>query len=183
MSRRLVVTLVVIYRVQLPWCEASQNPCITQRGTLYCLAPSAYGNGFVSPEPFRFRRWRAHPVNRGWFRWPSLASYIDLEKLDPSLKIPVRAKNLKPLVLSSLNAGETLGARKLFPASTYQYFSFSSVDSVKLNKIPILFNVCDPSNGQGGPIATSNRLDPKINQDVFLQMYGITNRIHVLWRW
>lgn len=99
-------------------------------------------------------------------------------KIDPSLKIPVAAGNetFGPVLVER---GETLGARKLFLASTYQYFSFSSIDSVKLNNIPILFNVCDPSNGQCGPIATSNRLDPKINQVAFFGTYGITNRIDV----
>lgn len=175
MSRRLVVALVVMIGCSFH-ARGQSNPCITQPGTLYCLAPSAYGNGFVSPNPFT-------PVLAsigGQLSMVPLASPASgiIWKLDPSLKIPVAAGNetFGPVLVER---GETLGARKLFLASTYQYFSFSSIDSVKLNKIPILFNVCDPSNGQCGPIATSNRLDPKINQVAFFGTYGITNRIDV----
>jgi hypothetical protein len=98
--------------------------------------------------------------------------------LDPSLKIPVASgtETFGPVLVER---GETLGARKLFVASTFQYFSFSSIDSVKLNNIPILFDVCDPANGQCGPIETSNRFDPKINQVAFFGTYGITSRIDV----
>lgn len=177
MSRRLVVALVVLIGCSLlARGQSNANPCINQPGTLYCLAPNSYGNGFVSPNPFT-------PVMAsigGQLSMVPLASPASgiVYVLDPSLKIPVAAgtETFGPVLVER---GETLGARKLFLASTYQYFSFSSIDSVKLNNIPILFNVCDPSDGQCGPIATTNRLDPKINQVAFFGTYGITSRIDV----
>ena len=98
---------------------------------------------------------------------------------DPSLKIPVATgtETFGPVLVER---GETLGARKLFVAFTYQHtFSFSSSDSVNLKNIPILFDVCDPDNGQCAPIATINRIEPTINQYAFFGTYGIASRVDV----
>jgi len=96
---------------------------------------------------------------------------------DPSLGIPQKSNETFGPVLTE--RGETIGRRKVFVAFTYQKFGFSSIDGVDLKRYPVVFNVCDATTGQCGPIATTNRVDPKVNQFAFFGTYGLTDRIDV----
>ena len=175
MSRRSVfaIALMIGFCLQAR-TQSSVSFCSGHPGTLYCLTPNLYAN--PNPDPFTAVL-STLGSQLGLVPLASPASGI-VYTLDPSLKIPVATgtETFGPVLVER---GETLGARKLFVAFTYQHFSFSSIDSVNLNKIPILFNVCDPSNGQCAPIQTTNRIDPKINQYAFFGTYGITSRIDV----
>lgn len=122
MSRRLVVALVVLIGCSLlARGQSNANPCINQPGTLYCLAPNSYGNGFVSPNPFT-------PVMAsigGQLSMVPLASPASgiVYVLDPSLKIPVAAgtETFGPVLVER---GETLGARKLSWPQPINIFHF-----------------------------------------------------------
>jgi hypothetical protein len=154
--------------------QSSADFCSSHSGTLYCLTPNFYAN--PSPDPFTAVL-STLGSKLGMVPLASPASGI-VYTIDPSLKIPVAAgtETFGPVLVER---GETLGARKFFAAFTYQHFSFSSIDSVSLNSIPILFNVCDPNNGQCAPIQTSNHISPRINQYAFFGTYGVTSRLDV----
>jgi len=74
--------------------------------------------------------------------------------------------------------GDTIGRYKLFIASTYQRFTFGSLDGIGLNNIPVVFNVC-AITGQCAPIGTTDRLSLTVNQVAIFGTFGITDRIDV----
>src|ERR1700733_2365919 len=152
MSKKSVLALVVLIVLCLQARgQSNATFCSSHTGTLYCLTPNLYAN--PNPDPFTAVL-STLGSQLGLVPLASPASGI-VYSIDPSLKLPVASgtETFGPVLVER---GETLGARKLFIAFTYQRFSFSSLDSVNLNKMPILFNVCDPNNGQCAPIQTSN---------------------------
>ncbi|HUB30840.1 MAG TPA: transporter [Terracidiphilus sp.] len=153
--------------------QTSASFCSAHADKLYCLTPNLYAN--PNPDPFTAVL-STLGSQLGMVPLASPASGI-IYSLDPSLKIPIPSgtETFGPVLVER---GETLGAHKLFVAFTYQHFSFSSLDGLKLGKIPILFNVCDPL-GQCAPIATNNQVSPKVNQYAFFGTYGVTPRIDV----
>ncbi len=175
MPRRLVVALIVMIGCCLQTRgQSSANFCSSHAGTLYCLTPNLYAN--PNPDPFTAVL-STLGSQLGLVPLASPASGI-IYTLDPRVGVPVASgtETFGPVLV---DRGETLGAHKLFLAFTYQHFSFSSIDSVNLNKIPILFTACETTYGTCGPIATKNRIDPKINQYAVFGTFGITSRIDV----
>ncbi len=176
MHRRIWIVLLAV----LGHCwngavgQSNADFCASHVGTLYCLTPNLYAN--PTPDPFTAVL-STLGSQLGMVPLASPASGI-VYTTDPSMKIPVATgtETFGPVLVER---GETLGARKLFVAFTYQHFSFSSIDRVNLKNIPILFNVCDPDNGQCAPIATINRIEPTINQFAFFGTYGIASRVDV----
>lgn len=154
--------------------QSTASFCSSHSGTLYCLTPNFYAN--PTPDPFTAVL-STLGSQLGMVPLASPASGI-VYSIDPNLKIPVASgkETFGPVLVER---GETLGARKLFVAFTYQHFSFSSIDSINIGKIPILFNVCDPSNGQCAPIQAINRIDPRINQYAIFGTYGMTRWLDV----
>jgi hypothetical protein len=71
-----------------------------------------------------------------------------------------------------------MGRNRLFVAFTYQRFTFSSLDGIGLNQIPIVFNVCSIT-GQCAPIGTTDTLSLTVNQYAIFATFGITSRIDV----
>ena len=155
--------------------QSSANYCSQHVGTLYCLTPNLYANS-TAPDPFTAVL-SAVGSQLALVPLASPASGI-VYTIDPNLKIVVAngSETFGPVLV---DRGETLGAHKLFLAFTYQHFSFSSIDGIGLGNIPIVFKVCDPNNGQCAPIATTNRINPTINQFAFFGTYGITSRIDI----
>ena len=95
---------------------------------------------------------------------------------DPALHIPVRSgqETFGPILTAR---GDTLGAHKIFVASTYQHFEFTTLDAVNLKSVPTVFEFC---NGpQCVPAGTINRLDFKVNQIVFYATYGLFRQVDV----
>jgi len=176
MLRRLLFVPLIIATLccRNAVAQSSSDFCSSHAGTLYCLTPNLYANPI--PDPFTAVL-STVGAQLGMVPLASPASGIIYE-MDPALKLPkpTGTETFGPVMVER---GETLGARKLFIAFTYQHFSFSSIDGVDLHHIPIVFQVCDQDNGQCAPIATTNRIDPTINQFAIFGTYGITNRIDV----
>jgi hypothetical protein len=118
---------------------------------------------------------------------------------DPSLQtfVPSAEGSLGPVL--GERAG-TIGTRKLFFATTYQYFGFSTVDGQNLRNFPTIFPhlpipaspsvpACPNQTGlaatpyAGDPcfvrdfIQTSNALDLKVHQLTLYATYGITQKL------
>ena len=171
MSAKLALLAVVTLTLSTVAGAQTASFCSAHADKLYCLTPNLYAN--PTPDPFTAVL-STLGSQLGMVPLASPASGI-VYAMDPSLKIPVPSgtETFGPVLVER---GETLGARKLFVAFTYQHFSFSSIDGVALGKVPILFNVCDPF-GQCSPIATNNQINPTVNQYAFFATYGITRFI------
>jgi Putative MetA-pathway of phenol degradation len=171
---RYLSVICLLFGVTLPgaFAQATSSFCSNHSDTLYCLTPNAYAN--PNPDPFTAVL-STLGAQLGMVPLASPASGI-IYVMDPGLKIPVAAgrETFGPVLVER---GETLGRRKLFLASTYQHFSFSTIDGIDLKNIPIVFKLCDPGNGQCAPIATNNSIQPTIDQFAVFGTYGFSDRI------
>jgi hypothetical protein len=156
------------------WLASAQSSfCASHTDKLACLGVNLFGNPKLDPfGPIS----SALGSQLGLIPLASPASGI-VYTIDPSLGIPQKSNETFGPVLTE--RGETIGRRKLFVSFTYQRFSFSSIDGIDLRRYPVVFNFCDAATGQCGPIATTNRVDPKVNQFAFFGTYGLTGRIDV----
>jgi hypothetical protein len=147
--------------------------CTDKTEKLYCLLPVLFDE--ANPNPFT-------PITSAFatqltqLPLASPASGI-IYTIDPRIAIPVRSgqETYGPVLTER---GDTIGEYKLFVAFTYQRFTFSSLDGISLNKIPVVFNVCSIT-GQCSPIGTTNQLTLNVNQYAFFGTFGLTNRIDV----
>jgi hypothetical protein len=147
--------------------------CSDKMDRLYCLLPILFDE--ANPNPFT-------PITSAFatqltqLPLASPASGI-LYTIDPRIAIPVRSgqETYGPVLTER---GDTIGQYALFVAFTYQRFTFSSLDGISLNKIPVVFNVCSIT-GQCAPIGTTNQLTLNVNQYALFATFGLTNRIDV----
>jgi hypothetical protein len=147
--------------------------CTDRSDNLYCLLPRLFAE--ANPSPFV-------PITSAFasqltqLPLASPASGI-IYKYDPAIKLPVRAgqESYGPVLT---DRGDTMGRNRLFLAFTYQHFTFSSIDGIALNDIPVVFNVCSIS-GQCAPIGTTDRIGLTVNQIAMFGTYGLTNHIDV----
>jgi hypothetical protein len=147
--------------------------CTNRPDNLYCLLPRLFAE--ANPSPFV-------PITSAFasqltqLPLASPASGI-IYKYDPALKLPVRAgqESYGPVLT---DRGDTMGRNRLFLAFTYQHFTFSSIDGIALNNIPVVFNVCSLS-GQCAPIGTTDRVSLTVNQIAIFGTFGLTNHIDV----
>lgn len=147
--------------------------CTDKPDRLYCLLPRLFAE--ANPSPFV-------PITSAFasqltqLPLASPASGI-IYKYDPAIKLPVRAgqETYGPVLT---DRGDTMGRNRLFLAFTYQHFTFSSIDGIALNSIPVVFNVCSIS-GQCAPIGTTDRVSLTVNQIAMFGTYGLTNHIDV----
>ena len=92
---------------------------------------------------------------------------------DKSLGIPVVSSENLGSVLTE--RGDTIGKYKLFLGFTFQRFAFETVDGVKLNNLPIVFQ-----NGDASVFGTAdNRISANIDQYTVVAAFGLTDRIDV----
>ena len=152
---------------------AQSNFCSAHSDKLYCALSDLYGN--PQPDPFSAVE-SALGSQLSQIPLASPASGI-IYSIDPSLGTPRKASETFGPVLTE--RGETIGRHRAFLAFTYQKFSFSSIDGVDLKEIPVVFNVCDATTGQCGPIATKNRLDFKVDQFAAFATFGLFDRVDV----
>jgi hypothetical protein len=152
---------------------AQSSFCSTHADKLACSLSDLYGN--PQPDPFSAVE-SALGIQLSQIPLASPASGI-IYTIDPSLGTPRKSSETFGPVLTE--RGETIGRHKLFLAVTYQKFSFSSIDGVDLKQLPIVFNVCDATTGQCGPIATTNRLDFKVDQIAAFATFGLFDRVDV----
>ena len=71
--------------------------------------------------------------------------------------------------------GETIGKHKIFLGFTFQRFAFETVDGVKLNNLPIVFQSQDASVFG----TADNHLAANIDQYTAVAAFGLTDRIDV----
>jgi Putative MetA-pathway of phenol degradation len=90
---------------------------------------------------------------------------------------------------------ETLGKGKIYVSLSYQYFNFDKADGVNLKNFGAVFaHEPEPDScSQPGPppcvngepvytqdiVATTNRIDLKVNQLTFVSTYGVANKVDV----
>ncbi len=98
-------------------------------------------------------------------------------------QIPVPTEDTLGPILTE-RAG-VIGRNKLNVGVAYQYFSFSELDGINLNKFPavlghsvFLVNGVQPSF-ENDYITTNNSVHVALNQTVLYGVYGITNRLDV----
>lgn len=171
MTKRIL--LIVFSCMLLAHLTHAQNTfCANHSDKLYCTLSNLFDN--PQPDPFS-------PISSalgsqlGLIPLASPASGI-VYAIDPALGIPKKTTETFGPVLA--DRGETIGRHKLFVAFTYQRFTFNSIDGVDLKQLPIVFNVCD-TNGQCGQLATTDRVDLKVNQFAAFATFGLTSRIDV----
>lgn len=147
--------------------------CTSRPQDLYCLLPTLFDE--ANPNPFA-------PITSAFatqltqLPLASPASGI-IYSYDSRSGIPHRVgqETYGPVLTER---GDTIGRYKLFIASTYQRFTFSSLDGIGLHNIPVVFNVC-AITGQCAPIGTTDRLSLTVNQVAIFGTFGITSRIDV----
>jgi len=147
--------------------------CSDKTTRLYCLLPVLFDE--ANPNPFT-------PITSAFatqltqLPLASPASGI-IYTIDPRIAIPIKSgqETYGPVLTER---GDTIGENKLFVSSTWQHFTFSSLDGIPLNKIPVVFNVCSIT-GQCAPIGTTNQLTLTVNQYAFFATFGLTSRIDV----
>jgi hypothetical protein len=147
--------------------------CTTRPQDLYCLLPILFDE--ANPNPFS-------PITSAFatqltqLPLASPASGI-IYAFDSKGGVPHRVgqETYGPVLTER---GDTIGRYKLFIASTYQRFTFSSLDGIGLNNIPVVFNVCTIT-GQCAPIGTTDRVKLTVNQVAIFGTFGITNWIDV----
>jgi hypothetical protein len=80
---------------------------------------------------------------------------------------------------------ETIGRHRIYFGANYQFFSFSTLDGINLDRLPAVFKHVEfPIGGQFPQfeqdyITTDNRIDLKLHQFTFFGTFGLTNRIDV----
>lgn len=170
MRKSHFVLLLAVNFINLPHATAQVNSfCQAHADKLYCKIPSLFGQAVVNPlQPLD----EALATQLTLVPLASPASGIVYIK-NPAIKLPVPSgtETFGPVLTER---GETLYAKKLFVAATYQRFRFDSLDGVNLKRIPIIFEFCTPT-GQCGPIATIIRTDAHLNQYALFGTYGVTS--------
>lgn len=177
MSKRLVFLIIGVLWTSLATAQTivpgTPAYCTNRPDILYCLLPRLFAE--ANPSPFV-------PITSAFasqltqLPLASPASGI-IYKYDPAIKLPVRAgqETYGPVLT---DRGDTMGRNRLFLAFTYQHFTFSSIDGIALNSIPVVFNVCSIT-GQCAPIGTTDRISLSVNQIALFGTYGLTNHIDV----
>jgi hypothetical protein len=172
-KRALLMTMLSCMLLTCRQASAQSSFCSAHPEKLACLGSGLFGSPQIDPlGPIS----SALGSQLGLIPLASPASGI-IYSVDPSLGIPTKSTETFGPVLTE--RGETIGRHKLFAAFTYQRFTFNNFDGVDLKRYPLVFNVCDQGTGQCGVIATSNRVDAKINQFAFFGTFGLTDRIDV----
>jgi len=172
-KRALLIMMLSCMLLTCRQVSAQSSFCASHPDKLACLGSNLFGSPQIDPlGPIS----SALGSQLGLIPLASPASGI-IYSVDPSLGIPTKSTETFGPVLTE--RGETIGRHKLFAAFTYQRFIFNNFDGVDLKRYPLVFNVCDQGTGQCGVIATSNRVDAKINQFSFFGTFGLTDRIDV----
>lgn len=166
---------------------AQTSVCASHAGSLYCLPTHVVGNpSGSSSNPFTpwSPVYSAVGSQLTLLPLPSPASGISLV-FDASLGVVTRkTQSLGPLFAER---AETVGRHKIFLELDYQRFQFSSIDTISLKHIPIVFEACNQPLTQNGTFcpgnltvaATDNRIDLRINQITASATYGLAKNFDV----
>jgi Putative MetA-pathway of phenol degradation len=215
MSRSILLYIIAL--LTLPTACFAASPCPTQEilgsaatrsSDLVCIVPQVYGpGGLVGTDnggPLTSTRF--HEVH---FQASSINSFgpinaeIGVQLSQVPLASPVsgfifangvmqEATSFGPVLT---DRAETLGKRRIFLGSSYEYFDFDKADGVDLKSFGAVFQhedeptICAtiPStpcqNGEpiyvNDIIATQNRIDIKVHQVTMVGTYGLSDRLDV----
>lgn len=159
---------------------------------LALLIPNLYGaNGLVLPNPDHDAHFTsAFQTNFAPFNTSLAARLTSLPlpspasgftyTFDPSIGVYNRSTTTFGPLLAE--RAETIGKSKFFAGFSYQQFGFRSLDGVRLNNIPSVFEhvqtTPDP-NFKKDIITTENQVDVKISQWTSFFTYGLTDKVDV----
>ena len=171
-------------------------PCATKlQSSMLCTAPQVYGTGgLILPNPNHAAHFASSEAN---FQIP-LSVSVGTELSLLSIPSPASGvlftydQTLHTYVPSQESYGpivteraETIGKHRIFVATTYQFFDFSSLDGIDLKHLPVVYSHVEfPVGGQIPAfehefITTQNRIDLKAHQTTLVGTFGLTNRIDV----
>lgn len=159
---------------------------------LALLIPNLYGsNGLVLPNPDHDAHFSsAFQTNFAPFNTALAARLTSLPlpspasgftyTFDPSIGVYNRSTTTFGPLLAE--RAETIGKNKFFAGFSYQQFGFRSLDGVRLNNIPSVFEhlqtTPDP-NFKKDIITTENQVDVKISQWTSFFTYGLSDKVDV----
>jgi hypothetical protein len=156
---------------QISYCATHPEKVACTFSTLYTFPiPGTNQIAFPQPDPFSAI---AANVGSQLAQLPlaSPASGI-IYNLNPVLGVETPSNETFGPVFAE--RGETIGRGKYFVASTYQDFSFSSIDGIDMKHLPTVFRICE---GTCTDFGTTNRVDVKVNQFAIFATMGLTSRI------
>ena len=146
--------------------------------SLACLIPDLTQTG-ASQNLSRFNTTVAQVIGQLPLAAPVSGFVLQFDK---KLGIPVETNQNLGSVLTE--RGNTVGRHKLFLGFTYQRFVFQTIDGVKLNNLPSVYQI-------GGPIVTTtgltineygasrNSVSANLSQYAGIVAFGLTDRIDV----
>src|SRR5215472_1349973 len=187
---------------QGPCPTATLNPNATFSGDMVCLVPQVYGPGGLvgtnNAGPLNPTTKFHHEVH---FQASSLESFsplnseigVQLSQLpfaspasgfvfsfNPSLGVVARTTESFGPILTE--RADTIGRHKLFVGASYQYFDFDGIGGVNLRNFGAVFRH-EPEPGNltftNDIVATTNRIDLKVDQVTAVAAFGLTNRLDV----
>jgi hypothetical protein len=211
MSKAATFVLAFLLVLLNPTDLLAQALCSTPSNNLICVIPQLYnhsGGGFGVDLPNQAHR--AHFDADFQTNATALSASVGTELTSLRLASPTSGiifvfdKSLGVVKRSTESYGpilgeraETIGRHRVFVASTYQFFPFSSLDGIDLSHIPAVYKHGDTLNpdgtkrqpGQtnsfGDPppeleyVSTTNRIDLKVHQVTFYVTYGLTSRVDI----
>jgi hypothetical protein len=189
-QRAIVVALCVASGANADGQHSVGSSSEFSSSKLALLVPNLYGsNGLVLPNPDHDAHFTsAFQTNFGPFNTalasrltslpiPSPASGFTYT-FDPSIGVYTRSTSTFGPLLAE--RAETIGKNKFFAGFNYQHFSFQSLDGVKLNNVPSVFEHLQTTPDpviRRDVITTENLVDVKISQYTSFFTYGLSDRI------
>jgi hypothetical protein len=109
---------------------------------------------------------------------PSPASGFTYQ-FDPSLGVFQRTTQSFGPILAE--RAETIGAHKIAIGFAYQRFTFDTVEGLRLKQIPVVFTHDNAflRGGREDVVATTNRIEARVNQATTFLTIGVTDRFDV----
>jgi hypothetical protein len=189
--RVLAVCLMALSICHSPFAQTCSNTATTN--SLICAVPQLFGpGGLTLPNTAH----KAHFTSASLDTFKPLNTAIGEElstlplgssgsgisfTFDQALKIPVSSEDSLGPILTDRAA--TIGKKRVNVGVAYQYFSFSEIDGLNLNRLPaVLGHAQFPINGvkpdfENDYIITSNNVSVDLNQTVLYGVVGLTDRL------